>query len=158
MNTTYLMFTLIISPLIGGGVVYYIQSRIRINEAKEQVAIQGQASAAQTPLEVLRNELASKGVALQQTQQQFFQFVESQMKRNDATTKALLDVAAECRSQTDTLKAVGVSLQAHREESSARAGKIYEKISDVNERMAGMEANVKNASDAALEVLRRAQA
>lgn len=142
MSTTYLILTMIISPLVGGGVVYYIQSRIRINEAKEQASIQGQASVSQTPLEVLRSELASKGVALQQTQQQFFEFVESQMKRNDATTKAILEVAGECRAQTETLKFVGTSLQAHREESSARAGKIYEKIGDVNERLAAIEGRI----------------
>lgn len=139
MSTTYLVLTLIGGPLVGGGLVYYIQSRIRIQEARENAAIQGNATAANTPYQVLQQQLAAKDGQIAQTQQQHHAFVESQMARNDATTKAIIELAAECRAQTDTLKAVGLSLQAHREESSARAGKIYEKIGAVNERLAAIE-------------------
>lgn len=163
-STSYMILTLIVSPLLGGGLVYYIQSRIRINESKEQASIAGAATAAQTPYQVLQQQLQAKDGQIAMTQQQHYQFVESQMARNDATTKAILELAAECRAQTDTLKAVGASLQDHREESSTRAGKIYEKIGDVNERMAAMETGVKNAidsagraSDTALQAVREAR-
>ncbi len=149
MSTAYLVLTLLAGPLVGGGVVYYIQSRIRINEQREMAGIQGGATAQQAPMDMLRGELAAKGVALQQTQEQFFLFVESQMKRNDATTAAMLNMAAESRAQTEALKAVGVSLQDHREESAGRAGKMYDRIGLVNERMASIESGMKIAADTA---------
>lgn len=149
MNTTYMVLTMIIAPLIGGGVVYFIQSRIRINELRETSGIQASAVAVNTPYQVLQQQLSAKDAQIAQAQGQHHAFVESQMERNDATTKALLALAEQLRVQTGNLKDVSVSLQEHRTESSARAGKIYEQVGKVNERLAGLEANVKNSLETA---------
>lgn len=133
----------------GGGLGYYIQSRIRVREAKEMAGIQTEVTVTTAPIAVLQQQLAAKDAQLNQSQQMSHDFVESQMKRNDATTAAVLALAEQVRVQTTNLKDIGTSLQNHREESSARAGKTYEKISDVNERLAGLEAGIKNCLDTA---------
>lgn len=149
MNTTYLVLSLVVGPLIGGGLVYYIQSRIRINETKETTAIQGAAAAAATPYQVLQQQLQSKDAQIAQAQQQHHEFVASQMARNDATTQAVLALAEQVRVQTGNLKDVSTALHEHRVESSARAGKIYEQVGKVNERLAGIESNIKSTLESA---------
>ena len=157
MTTTYMILSLIISPLIGGGVVYYFQSRVRIREAKETADIHGAASAAQTPYQMFQQQIAAKDAQLAMHQQQSYSFVETQMARNDATTKAVLELAEQIRVQTENLKEMSSGLEVHRGDSSARSGKIYEQIGKVNERLAGLEAGVKNTLDTATEAAKTAR-
>lgn len=145
MNTAYLALTLVVGPLVGGGLVYFIQSRIRLNEARETAGIQAEAAATQTPYQVLQQQIAVKDAQISQSQTQHHAFVETQMARNDAATQAMLSLAEQVRMQTDNLKDLSVGLQMHRDESSARSGKIYEKIGQVNERLATIEAHVRAA-------------
>lgn len=133
------------SLLIGGGLVYFIQSRIRVKEAHDIAGIQAEAVAVNTPYQVLQQQLNVKDSQIAQSQAVHHSFVESQMARNDATTKATLELAEQVRAQTENLKDMSRSLQSHREESSARTGKIYEKIGEVNERLATIEAQMRSA-------------
>ncbi len=141
----YLVISVVIGPLIGGGVVFYLQSRIRVREARETSRIQSDAQTAAQPLAVIMNQLVAKDAQIDRAQNQHHAFVETQMARNDATTQAILALAEQVRVQTGNLKDLSVSLTAHREESSLRGGKVYEKIGMVNERLATIEAMVKAA-------------
>lgn len=153
MSTTQLLLSFVVGPLIGGVLVFYLQSRIRVKETKDTTAIHGEAAAAAAPYAVLQQQLQAKDAQLAQAQGQHHAFVESQMERNDATTKAILALAEQVRVQTGNLTVLQNNLQDHRTESSARAGKTYEAIGKVNERLAALEAVAKNtleqASDAA---------
>ena len=158
MSTAYLVLSLIVAPLVGGGAVYYIQSRIRRNEAREMASIQTEASAASTPYQLLQNQLATKDAMLSQSQAQHHQFVESQMARNDATTQAILGLAEQVRVQTGNLQDLSSVLQTHRDEGAMRSGKIYEKIGQVNERLAGIESGIKNSIETAQDAAKTAKA
>lgn len=149
MNATYLALTLVVGPLIGGGLVYFIQSRIRVREARETAGIQAEATAAATPYQVFQQQLIAKDAQIATIQVQHHTFVETQMARNDATTQAVLALAEQVRVQTGNLKEISVVLQSHREESGTRSGRIYEKIGLVNERLAGLEAGLKNSLETA---------
>lgn len=164
MNTTYLILTMVVGPLIGGGMVYYIQSRIRIHEARETAGIQSEATAVNTPYQVLQQQLMAKDAQIAQSQAQHHNFVETQMARNDASTQAILALAEQVRVQTGNLKDISGGLQAHRDESTVRSGKIYEKIGLVNERLAGLEVGIKTsietaqrAADKAEQAVKKAQ-
>lgn len=152
-STGYLILTLVIAPLIAGGVVYGIQAFIRVREAKATAAIHGEAAAAQTPVQVLTQQLAAKDAQLAQARAEVHEFVKGQMERNDAGTRAILALAEQVRVQTGNLTTLQSDLADHRADSSARAGKTYEAIGKVNERLAGLEANVRSclstAEDAA---------
>lgn len=63
--------------------------------------------------------------------QQNLDIVKENMSRGEAMTRALLEMGAECRASVIAIKEVAVNLQAHREESSTRAGKMYEKMGDI---------------------------
>lgn len=147
MTISQMLLTFIVAPLVGGVLVFYLQSRIRVRETKETAAIHGEASAAQTPYTVLQQQLMAKDNQLAQVQGQHYAFVEGTMKRNDATTEAVLALAEQVRVQTENLKSLGSGLETHRSESSARAGKIYEQVGKVNERLAGLEANIRGVLD-----------
>ncbi len=149
MSTVYLVLTLVVGPLIGGGLVYLIQSRIRVQEARETAGIQSEATKTSAPLAVIMNQLVAKDAQIDRAQSQHHAFVETQMARNDATTQAVLALAEQVRVQTGNLKDISSSLQEHRNESGARSGRIYEKIGLVNERLAGLEAGLKNSLDTA---------
>lgn len=157
MNTTYLVLSLVIGPLIGGGLVYYIQSRIRVKEARDTAGIHAEATAVATPYAVLQQQLITKDQQLASAQGLHHAFVESTMARSDATTQAILALAEQVRVQTGNLKDLGSGLDTHRTESSARAGKIYEQIGKVNERLAGLEANVKNSLETASDAAKTAK-
>lgn len=139
----------ILSLLVGGVLVYYLQSRIRVKETADTTGIHAQATAAQAPYTVLQQQLTAKDAQIAQAQGQHHQFVESQMARNDATTQAVLALAEQVRVQTGNLKDVSAALAEHRTESSARAGRIYEQVGKVNERLAGLEAGVKTTLELA---------
>lgn len=70
--------------------------------------------------------------------QQNLEIVKESMTRGEAMTKALFDMGAECRASVVAIKEMAVNLQAHREESSARAGKMYEKMGDIENEIARM--------------------
>lgn len=155
----------IASLLVGGVLVFYLQSRIRIREQKETSDIRGAETAALTPMQVMERQLQAKDQQLLLAQQTMGGWVETQMARNDAQTKAILELAAQVRGQTENLKDVGAALQAHREEASARSGRVYEKIGEVNERLATIEGGIRNsldtaqrAAEAALQAVREARA
>jgi len=147
MTTTYLVLTLLVGPLVGGGLVYFIQSRIRVKEVRDTAGIHAEAAANQTPYTVMQQQLLAKDAQLAQVQGQHYAFVEGTMKRNDATTEAVLALAEQVRVQTTNLTELRQDLGSHRTESSARAGKTYEAIGKVNERLAGLEANIKGVLD-----------
>lgn len=142
---------MIASTLVGGGLVYLIQSRIRVRELRDTTAIQTAASAAKSPMEMMAQQIQIKDAQIAQVQQQHADFVDSQMKRNDAGTEAILNLAEQVRVQTSNLAAVVKEIQEHRAESATRAGKIYENIGKVNERLAGLEATVKSTLDTATD-------
>lgn len=137
----------IISLLVGGVLIYYLQSRIRVRETADTTGIHAQATATQAPYTVMQQQLQAKDAQLAQVQQQHYSFVEGTMKRNDATTEAVLALAEQVRVQTTNLTELRQDLTLHRSESSARAGKTYEAIGKVNERLAGLEANIKGTLD-----------
>jgi hypothetical protein len=143
MNTAYLFLTLVVGPLVGGGVVCFIQSKIRVNEARETAEIRTHEAAGAAPYQVLQQQLAAKDAMIASAQSQHHAFVETQMARNDASTRALLELAEQIRVQTANLKDMSTSLQGHKDEAHARAGRLYEKIGEVNERLATIEAKVK---------------
>lgn len=143
--------------LLTSGVLYWWQSRVRVREAKDLGAIQAEATAAQTPFQLLQQQLLVKDNQLAAANQEYKEFVDSAMARNDATTRAILELASLCRQQTENLKQISADVQTHRKDSSERAGKIYEKISDVNERLAGVEAGIKNSLETAQEAVKKAK-
>lgn len=140
---------IVVSSLLGGGVVYFIQSRIRVKEAQDMAGIQAEATTKQTPYTILQQQLAVKDGQFAATQAKHDAFVDSTIARQDATTKAILELAEQVRVQTGNLKDLGQGMQDHRAESSARAGKIYEQIGKVNERLAGLESGIKTSIDLA---------
>lgn len=157
MTTSYLILTLLVGPLVGGGVVYFIQSRIRVKEAKDMAGIQGEAAATTAPLAALQQQLAAKDQQLAQARAEVHDFVKSSMERNEASTRAILALAEQVRVQTGNLTTLQNDLGAHRSESSVRAGKTYEAIGKVNERLAGLEAGVKNCLDLATDAAKDAK-
>lgn len=157
MTTSQMVLSFIVGPLIGGVLVFYLQSRIRVKETKDTAAIHGDAAVAAAPYKVLQDQLAAKDQQLAQVQGQHHDFVEGQMKRNDATTQAILALAEQVRVQTGNLKDIQTGQHEQRAESSARAGKTYEKIAEVNERLAGLEAGVKNCLETAQDAAKAAK-
>lgn len=157
MSTTQMVLSFVIGPIVGGVLVFYLQSRIRVREVKDTTEIRSEATAAATPYQLLQQQLVAKDQQIAQARGEHHTFVENSMKRNDAATTAILELAGLCRAQSENLKDVGTALQAHREEASARSGKIYEQIGKVNERLAGLEANVRNSLDTASDAARHAK-
>ncbi len=156
-STGYLILTLVVAPLIGGGVIYGIQAWIRVREAKATVGIHADAAASQTPVQVLTQQLASKDAQLAQARAEVHEFVKGQMERNDAGTRAILALAEQVRIQTGNLTTLQSDLADHRSDSSARAGKTYEAIGKVNERLAGLEANVRSCLNTAEDAAKTAK-
>lgn len=157
MSTGYLILTLIVAPLIAGGVVYGIQAFIRVKEARATAGIHAEASVLQTPVQVLTQQLAAKDQQLASAHAETHEFVKSQMERNDAGTRAILELAEQLRMQTSNLKDLSTAFADHRDESSQRAGKIYEQVGKVNERLAGLEASVRNCLDTASDAAKIAK-
>lgn len=125
-----LILTLVIGPLIGAAVMYW-NSRTRVGEAGDVASIKER----QAPIEALRLELLARKDEVTQTRQQFFQFMQSHTEKNDAQTRALLELAAECRAQTDALK-------SHMTASSERARNIFDKLTDVKEKIAQIQGHL----------------
>lgn len=123
----YLILTGIAIPLIGL-IVYYFQAKVRLSEAKESLGLKADA----TPLEVLRSIITKKDDEMTEARAHLYQLVNSQMVRNDAGTKAITEMVDALRAQTQ-------SLAEHKADSSARAAKIYEKVSEINERISVIE-------------------
>ena len=156
-NIGYIILTVVISPLLGGVFVYYFQSRVRVREQREVAGIQAEATVSQHPLQVLQQQLQVKDAQIAQVSQTHDAFVESAMARNDATTKAILELAEQLRAQTANLKDLSTLLQSHRDDDAGRAGRIYDQIGKVNERLAGLEATVKNTLEVAKEAASEAK-
>jgi hypothetical protein len=128
------ILTGIIIPLVGLG-IYYFQSRVRVNEQRDSVGIQSQA----TPLQILTQQLASKDAQLVSTQGQFFTFMQTQMARNEAQTKALDALTAECRAQT-------TALMQHTEQSAFRSKAIHERLNSMAEDLAEVKVQTRRIS------------
>lgn len=157
MSTWQIVLSVVVGPLIGGVLVFYLQSRIRVRENKDNASIQAETQAAATPYQVLQQQLLAKDQQLMASRAETHDFVKGQMERNDASTKAILALAEQVRVQTGNLATLQSDLTTHRAESSTRAGKTYEKIAEVNERIAGLEAGVKNSLDTAQEAAKKAK-
>lgn len=153
----YLVLTVVISPLVGGVFVYYFQSRVRVREQRETAGIQAEAAISTSPLQMMQQQLQVKDAQIAQAAQTHDAFVESAMARNDATTKAILELAEQFRVQTSNLKDLGSLLQSHRDEDGSRAGRIYDQIGKVNERLAGLEASVRSTLEVAKDAVSTAK-
>lgn len=136
--TQYLGYFLGIGGTLSAAVVYWLQSRTRVREAQDQAEISKQ----QEPMAVLRQQLAAKDAEILQTREQFFTFVNAQIARTEAQTKAILDLGAEARANTDAIRALGTSLEAHREESKAGRASIHDELGQVRERLAEIQGHL----------------
>ena len=122
--------------LLGGSGVLtalgaWLLSRIRVKEAAETQSIRDHAA----PLDVIRQQLNAAQAQTAQAQSHLYEFVQASMQRQDAQTRALLAVEA-------TLTTQGEALRQHMADSSRRAEKIYDKLSSLDNRMAGIQGHL----------------
>lgn len=95
-----------------------------------------------SPVDTMRQALASRDAEVAQAREQLYTFMNNHLAHDKAEREQLASVLAGIQKEqainVETLKALHQDIKQHREESSDRAGKIYEKLGIVNESLAGI--------------------
>lgn len=113
-----------------GLLIYWLRTRVDLEARKETV----EADTKVQPIEVLKQQLASREQEANSMRERFYGFFSNKLEEDKSLIKVLAEHAA-------TLREISTDLKSHREEESRRSGEIRAELNDIKVQVAGIGRN-----------------
>ncbi len=143
MGNTYIIVSMVVSPIISGVIVYYIQSRIRINESKAQTTITAEMSplaALSAGIAVRDQAMAVKEAEAKQERDSHETFMQGLIakfqEQQEKLTNVLTGIDKRCEAHFLAITDLRAELLRHSEESTKGRGLVHARLNDVQMQIA----------------------